>query len=98
MAEQLEEDRHRPEVVRVVHPELELEREAGDLGMDVGAAGEPLGMDLHHLAVVALGIGREHRRPGERPTDRGLEKQIAQKLAYLDELDRQSPRQRYKNS
>ena len=32
------------------------------------------------------------------PTDRGLEKQIAQKLAYLDELDRQSPRQRYKNS
>lgn len=32
------------------------------------------------------------------PTDRGLEKQIAQKLAYLDALDQQSPRQRYKKS
>ncbi len=36
--------------------------------------------------------GREYYRP----SDRGLEKQIAQKLAYLAELDGQSPRQRYR--
>ena len=31
-----------------------------------------------------------------QPSDRGLEKQIAQKLAYLAELDAQSPNQRYR--
>lgn len=31
-----------------------------------------------------------------QPSDRGLEKQIAQKLAYLAELDAQSPRKRYR--
>ncbi|MNG15455.1 Replication-associated recombination protein A [compost metagenome] len=31
-----------------------------------------------------------------QPTDRGLEKQIAQKLDYLRELDRQSPHKRDK--
>ncbi|MGL5523499.1 MAG: recombination factor protein RarA, partial [Aeromonas veronii] len=31
-----------------------------------------------------------------QPTDRGLEKQIGQKLDYLHELDRQSPQQRGK--
>jgi putative ATPase len=36
--------------------------------------------------------GREYYQP----SDRGLEKQIAQKLAYLAELDAQSPRKRYR--
>ena len=37
-------------------------------------------------------VGRHYYQP----SDRGLEKQIAQKLAYLAELDAQSPNQRYR--